>query len=84
MLIDELEEVRKAEQKSVADKRGLFRGRRLFMIPKARLTSEQSATLAEMSIRYPKTGRAFRIVSGLGDFYASRTMDEAEKGFASL
>lgn len=84
VLIDALDEVRKAEQKSVADKKGLFRGRRLFMIPKAKLTEEQSAALAEMSKRYPRTGRACRIVAGLDDFYASRTVDEAEKGFDSL
>jgi transposase len=84
VLIDALDKVRKAEQKSVADKRGLFRGRRLFMIPKAKLTAEQSAVLTEMSKRYPKTGRACRIVAGLDDFYASRTMEEAERGFDSL
>ena len=61
VLIDALDEVRKAEQRSVADKTALFRGRRLFMIPAAKMTSEQSATLAEMSKRYPQTGRAYRM-----------------------
>lgn len=84
VLIDALDEIRKAEQKSVADKKDLFRGRRLFMVPQAKLTTEQSVTLAEMSKRYPKTGRAYRIVAGLDDFYASRTMDEAEKSFDNL
>ena len=84
VLIDALDEVRKAEQKTAADKTSLFRGRRLFMIPEARLTTEQSVTLAEMSKRYPKTGRAYRIVAGLDDFYSSRNIDEAEAAFASL
>jgi transposase len=84
VLIDALDEIRKAEQKTVADKRGLFCGRRLFMIPEAKLTAEQSAKLAEMSNRYPKTGRAYRIVSGLDDFYASGTIGEAEEAFKSL
>lgn len=84
VLIDALDEVRKAEQKSVEDKRSLFRGRRLFMIPEARLTAEQSLKLAEMSKRYPQTGRAYRIVAGLDDFYASRTTEEAESAFDSL
>jgi len=84
VLIDALDEVRKAEQRSVTDKKGLFRGRRLFMIPESKLSTEQSATLAEMSKRYPLTGRAYRIVAGLDDFYASRTMEEAEIGFDSL
>lgn len=84
VLIDALDEVRKAEQKAVTDKKELFRGRRLFMIPEARLSSEQSVKLAEMSRRYPLTGRAYRIVAGLDDFYASRTTEEAEKSFDSL
>ena len=84
VLIDALDEVRKAEQKDVSDKKELFRGRRLFMIPEARLTIEQSVKLAEMSKRYPLTGRAYRIVAGLDDFYASRTVEEGEKAFDSL
>ena len=84
VLIDALDEVRKAEQKEVSDKKALFRGRRLFMIPQTRLSTEQAAKLAEMSARYPKTGRAYRIVAGLDDFYASRTLAEAETAFDSL
>lgn len=84
VLIDALEEVRKAEQKTVAEKKDLFRGRRLFMIPETKLTNEQSLKLAEMSKRYPQTGRAYRIVAGLDDFYASRTIEEAENSFDSL
>jgi transposase len=84
VLIDALDEVRKAEQKTVADKKELFRGRRLFMIPEAKLSGEQAVKLAEMSKRYPQTGRAYRIVAGLDDFYASRTVEEGEKSFDSL
>jgi transposase len=84
VLIDALDEVRKIEQKSVTDKKRLFCGRRLFMIPERKLTTEQSVTLADMSKRYPQTGRAYRIVAGLDDFYASRTMEEAETGFDTL
>jgi transposase len=84
VLIDALDEVRKAEQKAVSDKRGLFLGRRLFMIPQAKLSGEQSVKLAEMSKRYPQTGRAYRIVAGLDDFYASRSPLEAAEAFDSL
>ena len=84
VLIDALDEVRKAEQKGVADKKSLFRGRRLFMIPERKLTTEQAVTLAEMSKRYPQTGRAYRIVAGLDDFYSSRNMEEAEAAFSEL
>lgn len=84
VLIDALDEVRKAEQKTVADKKELFRGRRLFMIPEAKMSADQSATLAEMSKRYPLTGRAYRIVAGLDDFSASRSPAEAGAAFDSL
>jgi len=84
VLIDALDKVRKAEQKTVADKRGLFQGRFLFMTPKTKLTAEQAGSLASMSKRYPQTGRAYRIVAGLDDFYASRTTEAAEKTFDSL
>lgn len=84
VLIDALDEVRKAEQKTVSDKKDLFRGRRLFMIPEAKLTAEQAVKLAEMSKRYPQTGRAYRIIAGLDDFYASQTTEEAESAFQSL
>jgi transposase len=84
VLIDALDEVRKQEQRGAKDKTELFRGRRLFMVPKTRATAEQAAKLADMSKRYPKTGRAYRIVAGLDDFYACRSMDEAENSFDSL
>jgi len=84
VLIDALDEVRKAEQKAVADKKDLFRGRRLFMIPEAKMSGEQAAKLAEMSKRYPQTGRAYRIVAGLDDFYACQKPEEAEEAFDGL
>ena len=54
------------------------------MIPESKLTMEQAAQIGEMSKRYPKTGRAYRIVAGLDDFYSSRTVDEAQTAFKSL
>ena len=85
VLIDALDKVRKAEQKSVQNnKRDLFQGRRLFMIPEAKLSDEQAVKLAEMSKRYPQTGRAYRIIAGLDDFYSCRTVKEAEAAFDSL
>lgn len=84
LLIDALDDVRKEEQRGASCKQGLFRGRRLFMVPKARLTAEQAAQIAGMSKRYPKTGRAYRIVAGLDDFYASQTPEQAQTAFKSL
>jgi len=84
VLIDALDKVRKEEQKTIADKRGLFQGRRLFMIPETKLSSEQAVKVAEMSKRYPLTGRAYRIVAGLDDFYSCRTVRDAEIAFDGL
>ncbi len=81
LLLDLAErEIRKAEQRTATDKTSLFRGRRLFMIPQAKLSAEQSGKLAQMSKKYPKTGRAYRIVAGLDDFGLSGPADAvAEK-----
>lgn len=79
-----LDAVRKEEQKSSEAKQALFKGRRLFMIPRGRMTEQQVAKLESLSKRYPKTGKAYRIVAALDDFYASRTMDEARTSFDSL
>ena len=84
VLIDALDEVRKAEQRTVEDKKSLFRGRRLFMIPESKLSTEQASNIAEMSKRYPQTGRAYRIIAGLDDFYSSRNAEEAETAFSGL
>jgi transposase len=70
--------------KNVIDKKELFMGRRLFMVPQAKLSREQNVKLAEMSKRYPQTGRAYRIVASFDDFYASQTMEEANRNFDSL
>jgi transposase len=53
-----LEEVRKAEQQAVSDKRTLFRGRKLFMISYLKMTEKQAVKLEDLSKRYPLTGRA--------------------------
>jgi transposase len=37
-----------------------------------------------MSKRYPQTGKAYRIVAGLDDFYSCITMEEAETAFDGL
>ena len=84
ILINALDEVRKAEQKQTENKRALFLGRRLFMIPQSRLSEEQTEKLANLSQSYPQTGRAYRIVAALDTFYASSTVEEAETTFSNL
>ena len=45
---------------------------------------KQASAAARPSKRFPKTGRAFRIVAGLDRFYDSRSMDDAEHSFKAL
>ena len=84
LLIKALDDVRKDEQKKSESRKSLFLGRRLFMIPQSKLTDEQSLAIQSLSKSYPKTGRAYRIVAALDDFYASRNIDEADKRFDAL
>jgi len=83
-VLSALDDVRKEEQSATKRKKELFVARRLFMIPTAKLSDVQAADIAALSKRYPLTGRAYRIVSGLDDFYASRTVEEADTLFHSL
>jgi len=83
-LVEALDEVRKSEQKAVSNKLALYRGRRLFMIPQSKMTPEQLVKLLEMSKQYPMTGRAYRIVAALDDFYESCSMEEAKVNFEAL
>ena len=83
-LLDALDEVRKAEQRKTSSKQELFRGRRLFMVPKHKLTASQSDKLESLSKSYPQTGRAYRIVAALDDFYACQNIEDAKAAFASL
>lgn len=84
VLMDALDDVRKEEQKTADSKVELFRGRRLFMVPKGRMTEAQSAKLNSLSKLYPKTGKAYSIVAALDSFYACQTMEDAEKAFDGL
>ena len=84
IVINALDEVRKQEQKAVNNKRQLFLGRRLFMIPKKKLTQEQKTAIIQMSRLYPKTGRAYRIVAAFDEFYYSKSTAEAEEKLNQL
>lgn len=84
VLTKALDKVRKEEQKASAFKQALFKGRRLFMIPRGRMTEQQAIKLDSLSRQYPKTGKAYRIVTALDDFYTCRTMEEAELSFERL
>lgn len=79
-----MDEVRRQEQKDVDDRKGLSGSRRPFMVPRAKPTEEQAANLAALSKRFPKTGKACRIVASLDDFHRSATPKEAEGAFSRL
>ena len=54
------------------------------MVPKDRLTKEQSEKLHALSKVYPKTGRAYRIVAAFDDFYKCAATEEASFTFGKL
>ena len=84
VLLKALDTVRKDEQKESGRKKELFLCRKLFMVPQGRMTDKQRTMVAELSEQYKKTGRAFRIVQSLDDFYASTFMVEAQERLDKL
>ena len=48
------------------------------------MTSEQAKTVSRLSKIYPRTGRAFRIVTALDSFYWLRNEEDAETAFGRL
>ena len=84
VLLKALDTVRKDEQKESGRKKELFLCRKLFMVPQGRMTDKQRTMVAELSKQYKKTGRAFRIVKSLDDFYASTFMVEAQERLDKL
>lgn len=79
-----MDEVRKDEQSEVEDKKELFRKRKAFFVPAAKMTDEQAAEIALLSKKFPKTGRAFQIIACFDDFYRSKDEAEAEGAFKKL
>lgn len=77
-MLKALDHVRKDEQREVTDKKQLFNYRKIFMVPQHRMTDNQIERVQSLSKQYPKTGRAFRIVKVLDDFYAASNIEEAE------
>ena len=84
VLLKALDTVRKDEQKESGRKKELFLCRKLFMVPQGRMTDKQRTMVAELSKQYKKTGRAFRIVQSLDDFYASTSVVEAQERLDKL
>ena len=68
--------------KAVSNKRNA--GKKLLMIPEERQNEQQREAVALLSKKYPKTGRAFRMVQGLDEMYRCNHPSEAEKIFNRL
>lgn len=83
LMLQALDEVRREEQgKTNGKKKGA--GRKLLMIPESRQTPQQREAVTLLSKKYPKTGRAFRMVQGLDEMYACNKPEDAQKVFKRL
>ena len=82
LMLDAMDKVRREEQGKEWKQRKM--GRKLLMIPEARMNEQQSEKLIELSKKYPKTGRAFRMVQSLDVVYAGRDITEGKVAFDKL
>jgi len=82
-MLQAMDEVRREEQ-GKAISRSKQSGKKLLMIPQSKQTEQQSAKVAEFSKKYPKTGRAYRMVQVLDDMYKCEKPEDAEKVFKRL
>ena len=83
LLLRGMDEVRRQEQGQGCS-RSRKAGRKLLMIPERRATERQQAAQQALCEKYPKTGRAFRMVQQLDDFYACPTMEAAAEKLKEL
>ena len=83
LMLEAMDEVRREEQgKKVSKRRNS--GKKLLMIPETRQTEQQREAVMLLSKKYPKTGRAFRMVQNLDDMYKCNRPEDAEKVFKRL
>lgn len=83
LMLNAMDEVRRAEQgKTVSGKRTA--GKKLLMIPEEKQNDQQRKAVALLSKKYPKTGRAFRMVQGLDEMYKCNHPKDADKVFDRL
>ena len=83
LMLNAMDEIRKTEQgKAVSNKRNA--GKKLLMIPEEKQNDQRREAVALLSKKYPKTGRAFRMVQGLDEMYQCKHPKEAEQVFNRL
>lgn len=78
-----MDEVRREEQGKIASKKRSS-GKKLLMIPQTRQTEQQQEAILEISKKYPKTGRAYRMVQCIDEMYKCNRPEEAETVFKRL
>lgn len=77
LILSGMDEVRKDEAGKKAKSKTAEK--KLLMIPATRVNEEQKSRVAELCKKYPKTGRAYRMVQCLDEVYNCRTYDEAKQ-----
>ncbi len=83
LLLQAMDEVRKEEQGKQRSKQKTA-GKKLLMIPESIQTEQQREAVLALSKKYPKTGRAFRMVQSLDEMYKCNKPSEADKVFKRL
>lgn len=82
-MLKAIDEVRKEEQGRKTSSGREF-GKKLLMIPESRQTEQQKEKVAELSRKYSKTGRAFRMVQAIDEMYRCDKPEEAKNVFNKL
>lgn len=78
-----MDEVRRSEKKEQKSK-DLHLSRRLLMVPETKQSAAQREKTNALCQKYPKTGRAYRMVQALDLVYASNSYEEAQERLKSL
>lgn len=83
IMLKAMDEVRREEQgKTQSRKRSS--GRKLLMISESKQNENQKAAINTLSKKYPKTGRAYRMVQQIDDMYKCKDINEAEEVFDKM
>lgn len=83
MMLKAMDEVRREEQGRIQSRKRTA-GKKLLMIPEARQSEEQKRAVDTLAKKYPKTGRAYRMVQQIDDMYRCNNIEEAEDVFNKM
>ena len=84
LVLEGMEQVRRAELGIGKYNRAMANQKKLLMIPSGRLTAPQAERVEAMSRKYPKTGRAYRMVEALDSIYRSLELQTAQRRMDEL